>query len=128
MLILEIFKIFLHSILSSSRVANGAVPGVEGVEGVEEKGVQRQQDSPWEEAEQEAMGSRPPYNLFCVMAAFDGARPLSQAVKLLPEPLQEHSLDIVVWLLRRKILFVQDPRHKKSDKSLLEKLKAKYPL
>ena len=80
------------------------------------------------EAKEEGTESQPPYNLFCIMAAFDGARPLSQAVKLFPEPLYEHALDIVVWLLRRKMLFVRDPRHEKSDRVLLGKLKQKYPI
>ena len=112
------------SVFLGASVLTGDRGGGDGVE----QGGDGRQDDPWEETEGETTVSQPPYNLFCVMAAFDGARPLSQAVKLLPEPLQEHALDIVVWLLRRKMLFIQDPRHAQRDRVLLGKLKQRYPL
>ena len=115
---------------NSTFLGTSALKGSQSAEeGVEEtSGQQESQDNPQEEAEEEGTLSQPPFNLFCIMSVFDGARPLSQAVRLFPGPLREHALDIVVWLLRRKMLFVQDPRLEKSDKVLIKKLKHKYPL
>jgi hypothetical protein len=71
---------------------------------------------------------RPPYNLVCFMAIFDGRRTVSQAVQLVPSPLQEHTLDMVVWLLRRKLVYVRDPRMMREEQDVAALLKQKYAL
>jgi hypothetical protein len=72
--------------------------------------------------------STPHYNLACFLAAFDGRRKLVHALKLVPGPLQEHSLDIIVWLLRRKLLFVHEPRIQQQEEEQSLRMLAKFPL
>ena len=43
-----------------------------------------------------------------VLSVFDGERTLGQAIRLLSRSLQPFGIDIVVWLLRRKILMLSD--------------------
>ena len=76
----------------------------------------------------QSLDTRPPYSLVCFMAIFDGHRTLSQAVQLVPSPLQEHTLDMVVWLLRRKLIYVRDPRIMREELDVAMLLKQKYPL
>ena len=69
----------------------------------------------------------PRYNLGCVLAIFDGERTLEQAAQLLLEPLQGYVVDMTVWLIRRRMLIVKDPRENRQRKQLAKKLKAMYP-
>ena len=75
-----------------------------------------------------SMPCAPRYNLGCVLAIFDGERTLEQAAQLLLEPLQGYVVDMTVWLIRRRMLIVKDPRENRRRRQLAKKLRAMYPL
>ena len=50
-------------------------------------------------------GSLPSISMPVVLSIFNGSRTLSEALALLPRQLAPYGLDMVVWLLRRRMLF-----------------------
>jgi hypothetical protein len=70
----------------------------------------------------------PLYNMACVLAVFNGSRPLGNALSLLPTPLQTHGVDICVWLLRRRLLVIKDPNDALVEQCAMRKLKAMYKM
>jgi hypothetical protein len=54
----------------------------------------------------QVLESIPPVSLPVILSVFDGHRPLSEALELIPRSLSTQGLDIVIWLLRRRMVIV----------------------
>jgi len=70
----------------------------------------------------------PPYSLPCFLSVFDGIRPLSKCITLLPAALQAHALDAALWLLRRRMLVNPVPFHAPEEQEAARLLRRRYPL
>ena len=69
-----------------------------------------------------------PYSLPCFLAVFDGTRPLSKCISLLPAALQAHALDATLWLLRRRMLVNPVPFHAPEEEAAARALRQRHPL